>query len=228
VGDITYLLALGYGLLSFLSPCTLPLIPVYLANLTGGTNPGDIRRRRPTFMHSVSFVGGFTIMFALWGAGAGVVGSFFSEHLALMRHLAGALLIVFGIVMLASLKVPWLNYENRVMVGRSTRYGFVRSLLIGAVFPIAWTPCASWVLGGIIVLAGAAQTALKGASLLAVYSLGLGLPFLAVGLAFDYLAPWLKKISRFSTILYIVSGVLLVGVGVLILTDKVGWLLGFV
>jgi cytochrome c-type biogenesis protein len=144
----------------------------------------------------------------------------------LLQKIAGGLLILFGVLMLIALKVPWLNYEARLRFGTTKGSGLLRPFIIGAIFPIAWTPCVSWVLGSILVIAGTSQTAGEGAFLLAIYSLGLGLPFLATGFAFDILSPWLKKIRRFSTILYIISGILLIATGILILADKITWLLG--
>jgi cytochrome c-type biogenesis protein len=99
---------------------------------------------------------------------------------------------------------------------------YFRSFLIGAVFPVAWIPCTSWVLGGILLLAGTSQTAWQGAYLLAFYSLGLGLPFLILGAAFDFLMPLLKNINRYSSWIYLASGLLLIIVGSLVLTDKLG------
>ncbi|MBI4283969.1 MAG: cytochrome C biogenesis protein CcsB, partial [Chloroflexi bacterium] len=104
--------------------------------------------------------------------------------------------------------------------------GYLRSFLVGAVFPVAWIPCTSWVLGGILLLAGTLQTAWQGAYLLAIYSLGLGLPFLVLGAAFDFVTPLLKNIRRYSSWIYITSGLLLIIMGVLVLTDKLGWLPG--
>lgn len=109
--QIPYLVALGAGLLSFLSPCVLPLVPVYLASLAGPDIfvSGAHKRRISVFFHSLSFVAGFTIVFIIMGVGAGFA---FSSHLAVIRQIAGALLISFGVFMLASLKIPWLNYEK--------------------------------------------------------------------------------------------------------------------
>jgi len=221
--EVSFFLAFGYGVLSFVSPCILPLIPVYLANIAGTT---DSKRRWQTFTNSVAFVVGFTSMFTLWGAGAGMLGSALTAHMSTIRRVIGGLLVAFGALMLASLKVPWLNYEKRLTVEASGKAGLVRSFIMGAIFPVAWTPCASWVLGSILLLAGASESAFRGALLLAVYSIGLGLPFLATGIALDYLSPLLIKVRRYTVAFYIVSGVLLIGVGLLLLTDKLGWFLG--
>jgi len=218
--------AFGAGLLSFLSPCVLPLVPVYLASLAGPEilDTKVTRRRTSIFLHSLSFVIGFSTIFTLMGAGAGLIGFTIGPHLAALRKIAGILLIVFGLVMLASLRISWLNYEKRLTpsLGRTT--GYLRSFLIGAVFPVAWIPCTSWVLGSILVLAGASETAGQGAYLLAIYSLGLGLPFLAMGIAFDFVSPLLKNIRRYSNWIYVISGLLLIAVGILILTNSLNWL----
>jgi len=226
MGEVSIFLAFGYGVLSFVSPCILPLIPVYLANIAGTTTLGDKDRRWRTFTNSAFFVAGFAVMFTLWGAGAGLLGSNLIGHMSLHRRVVGALLIAFGLLMLASLKVPWQNYEKRLRVGTGGKAGLARSFVVGAIFPVAWTPCASWVLGSIILLAGASESAGRGALLLAVYSLGLGLPFLAAGIALDYLSPVLRKVARYSTAFYIVSGTLLIAVGLLLVMDKLSWFLG--
>ncbi len=228
--QVSIFVAFGYGVLSFLSPCVLPLIPVYLASLVGPELFEDASRRKrlPIFLHALSFVIGFSLVFTLWGAGSGMLGGILLSNLDVVRKVSGVLIILFGLFMLAALKIPWLNYERRLNVSRTGKVSYLRSFLIGAVFPVAWIPCTSAVLGGILLLAGTSQTALQGAFLLAVYSLGLGLPFLALAIAFDFVTPLLKNIRRFSAWIYVVSGLLLIAVGILILTDNVGWLLGVI
>jgi len=224
--NISLLVAFGAGLLSFLSPCVLPLVPVYLASLYGPElfEPKAKRFRIPIFLHSLSFVIGFSVVFTLFGAGAGLVGFALSSHLALIRQIAGSLLIVFGLCLLVALKVPWLNFERRLAPSQGVTIGYLRSFLTGSIFSVAWTPCIGPILGGILSLALGSETTWHGAYLLATYSLGLGLPFLAVGAAFDSMTPLLKRIHRYSSVIYIVSGVLLIAVGILILTNKLIWL----
>ena len=219
-------LAFVYGMLSFLSPCILPLIPVYLASISGATAVSDAASRWRALANSASFILGFTIVFTLWGAGAGLIGIAIAPSLSLVRSLVGWALVAFGIIMLASLKVPWLNFEARLRVGMGGRTGLARSFIMGAAFPVAWTPCASWVLGSILLIAGASESAARGAILLAVYSLGLGVPFLVIGLGLGYLTPVLTRLKKFSSVFYIVSAVLLIGVGLLLVTDRVTWLIG--
>jgi len=225
MGNISLLVAFSAGLLSFLSPCVLPLVPVYLASLVGPDMfVSEVQKRRTfIFFHSLSFVIGFTAVFIIMGVGAGLAGFAIGSHLAVIRQIAGGLLIFFGLFMLGSLKIPWLNYEKRLSLSRGTTTGYLRSLLIGATFSLAWTPCVGPILGGILALAWGSETAWHGAYLLAIYSLGLGIPFLVIGAAFGSVAPLLKRIYRYSTAIYIFGGALLIAVGILILTNKLVW-----
>jgi len=220
--NIPLLVAFVAGLLSFLSPCVLPLVPVYLASLAGPEifEAKAGRRRIPIFLHSLSFVIGFTIVFTLMGAGAGLAGFAIGAHLTLLSKIAGILLIAFGVFMLIALKVPRLNFEKRLTPSQSRTTSYLRSFLTGSIFCLAWTPCIGPILGGVLTLAGSSATAWGGASLLAVYSLGLGIPFLIIGAAFDSITPLLKRIRRHSTRIYIISGAALITVGILILTNR--------
>ena len=223
--DISLWVAFSGGILSFGTPCVLPLVPVYLASLAGSEifEPKVRRIRMPVFLHSLSFVIGFSVVFMLLGAGAGLAGLALGAHLAVVRQIAGSLLIVFGLFLLAAQWVPWLNYEKRLTPSRGMATGYLRSLLTGGVFSLAWIPCVSPILGGILALALGSETAWRGTYLLGVYSLGLGVPFLVVGAAFDSIIPLLKRIHRYSTAIYVFSGVLLIAVGILILTGKLIW-----
>ena len=226
--QVSLLVAFGAGLLSFLSPCVLPLVPVYLGTVCGPEilEPGADRKRLPLFFHSLSFVVGFSLVFILLGASVGLLGFTLNFNMALTQTIAGSLLIAFGVFLLAALKIPWLNYEKRLVPSVGTTTSYLRSLLMGAVFSLAWTPCIGPVLGGILTLAWSSETAWQGASLLAAYSLGLGLPFLIIGAAFDSIRPLLRRIHRYSTWSYIISGLLLIAVGILILTGNLSWLQG--
>lgn len=228
--QVTLGVAFAAGLASFLSPCVVPLVPVYLASLVGPEilEATAKRRRLPIFLHSISFVLGFSLVFTMMGTLVGLAGIVINPNSPLVQKVAGSLLIVFGLFMLVALKVPWLNYERRLNPSLGNTVGYLRSFLIGAIFPVAWIPCTSWILGGILMLAGTSGTAWNGAYLLAIYSLGLGLPFLAVGVAFDFIAPLLRIINRYSNWVYIISGLLLIMVGVLILTNNLNWFLSAV
>jgi cytochrome c-type biogenesis protein len=203
-------------------------VPVYLATVCGPEilEPEADKKRLPLFFHSLSFVAGFTLVFTILGASVGLLGFAIGATQALTQAIAGGLLIAFGIFLLASLKIPWLNYEKRLAPSAGATTGYLRSLIIGAIFSLAWTPCVGPILGSILTLAWSSETAWQGATLLAVYSLGLGLPFLIIGAAFDSLRPLLRRIHRYSTWSYIISGLLLIAVGILILTGNLSWLQG--
>lgn len=223
------IVAFSAGLLSFLSPCVVPLVPVYLASLVGpeilaGRAPGG---RVPMFFHSLSFVIGFSLIFTAMGAIAGLTGFAINPSLTLLNKISGGLLIALGIFILAAQKIPWLNFERRLNPSMGNTTGYLRSFLIGAAFSLAWTACVGPILAGILALALNTATAWQGAYLLAIYSLGLGLPFLIIGVAFDSLAPLLKRIHRFSGVVYIISSLLLIAMGILVLTNKISWLSSF-
>ena len=224
--NIPIIVAFSAGLLSFLSPCVLPLVPVYLASLAGpeifGARVTAIRI--PIFLHSLSFVVGFSIIFITLGAIAGLTGFAVNPSSALLNKISGSLLIAFGLFILVALKVPWLNYEKRLTPSLGNTTSYLRSFLIGATFSLAWTACIGPILGGILALALNSATAWHGAYLLALYSLGLGLPFLIIGVAFDSITPLLKRIHQYSSLISIISGLLLIAIGILILTNRLIWL----
>lgn len=200
------------------------MVPVYLASLYGPEIFDTRGIRVPVFLHSFSFVLGFSVIFVSLGAVVGLTGYALNPDYALLSKIAGSLLIAFGLFILLALWVPWLNYEKRLTPSTGNTTGYLRSFLIGAVFSLSWTACVGPILGGILTIASVRATAWQGAYLLAVYSLGLGIPFLIIGVAFDSILPVLKRIHRYSRIIYIVSGLLLIAVGVLILTNKLGWI----
>ncbi|MCJ7791724.1 MAG: cytochrome c biogenesis protein CcdA [Dehalococcoidia bacterium] len=221
MGDISPLVAFGAGLLSFVSPCVLPLVPVYLASLCGPEilEPRVNSLRLPVFLHALSFVIGFSLIFTILGVSAALTGL----ALNFDHRIVGSLLIAFGLFMMAALRMPWLNYEKHLNLSLSMKTGYLRSFLIGAIFSLAWTPCVGPILGGVLALAASSETAGCGAYLLASYSIGLGLPFLIVGVAFSSLTPLLKKVQPYSGLVYVISGSLLIAVGVLTLTNRLNW-----
>ena len=217
--DVPVIVAFGAGLLSFLSPCVLPLIPVYFASMAGSSVTAMAGSHRVAiFFHSVSFVLGFTAMFTLLGAGAGLMGLAISEHIVLIRKIAGILMILMGGFLLLALKVPWLNFERRINAGSNQKTGYLRSFITGGVFALGWTPCVGPILGGILALAVGTGTAVKGAYLLIIYSLGLGLPFVGVSLALGTASRYIRWLSRHAFVTSIVAAVLLISIGILMLT----------
>jgi len=228
--QIPYIVAFSGGLLSFFSPCVLPLVPAYLANLAGVTaiDPQTRKSYLPALFHSLSFVLGFSLIFIGLGASVGLIGTTITAHSALLRQIAGGLIIAFGIFLIAAFKLPWLNYEKRLNTTVGSNPGYLRSIGIGAAFALGWTPCIGPILGAILTLAWSSQTIGQGALLLTIYSLGLGIPFILIGLVWGAIMPWWKSINRHLGTISIVSGVLLIIVGILILTGNLAWLGQFV
>jgi len=229
LSDMSYWTAFGAGLLSFFSPCVLPLVPAYIANLAGASaiDTGDSRRVWPTLLHSVAFVLGFSILFILMGASAGLIGSAITANAETLRIVSGIVVIIFGVFLIAAYKIPWLNYEKRLHLKGARNPGYIRSMLIGAAFAIGWTPCIGPILGSILFIASYTQETVKGAMLLAAYSLGMGIPFLIIGLAWSYIVPFWKGINHHLALISIISGVLLIIVGILMLTGQLTWLSRF-
>jgi cytochrome c-type biogenesis protein len=221
--NISLIVAFSGGLLSFLSPCVLPMVPVYLASLYGPEIFDARGVRLHVFLHALSFVVGFSAVFTFLGAIVGLTGYAVNPDYALLGKIAGSILIAFGLFILVATRVPWLNYEKRLAPSLGSTSGYLRSFIIGAVFSLSWTACVGPILGSILTLATVRATAWEGAYLLAIYSLGLGLPFLIIGAAFDSVLPLLKRIQRYSGWLHIISGLLLLIIGILILTDNLSW-----
>lgn len=224
--DITFLGAFTGGIASFASPCVLPLVPAYLANIAGASvlTP-DLADRRHVLLHTISFIVGFSLVYTPLGALLGLVGA--AAPQGVLQKVAGALLIAFGVFLIAATKVPWLNYEKRLNFNIAKGSGYIRSLLIGVIFSLGWIPCTSPILGSIAAVAASSQTAWRGAYLLFAYCLGLGLPFIAVGLAWGSASRYIKWLSRHAFTISIVAGVLLIAIGILMLTGYIEYLGSF-
>ena len=204
--------AFGAGVLSFLSPCVLPLALVYIVNLTGAASlTPEISRWRTTF-HAISFVVGFSLVFAGLGASAGLIGAVIPT--SVLFRVAGSVLVLFGLWLLAAPRIPWLNYEMRFRGAFGNRSGYLRSLGLGAVFALGWTPCVGPILAGILALASSAETAGQGTYLLLAYSLGLGVPFIVIGLVMGAAVPAITWLSQRARMVSVLSGILLIAVGV--------------
>lgn len=223
------------GTLSFLSPCVLPLIPGYLSFMTGMSTAqlseersGASRTMVPAFL----FVAGFSIVFVALGASASILGQFLDSYRDIVERVAGVAVIAFGILMLGIVKVPWLYGEARVGMDRSRVFGRSAALVMGMAFAAGWTPCVGPILGSILALASSSGDVGKGSLLLLVYSAGLGVPFLLVALLFERVTPLLKWLQRYSLVINRVAGALLVGIGLLIVSGRLGvittWLTGVI
>ncbi|AEJ61577.1 cytochrome c biogenesis protein transmembrane region [Spirochaeta thermophila DSM 6578] len=222
-------LALLGGVLSFLSPCVLPMVPVYLSLVSGVSVRSIGEERGAVLRAALGFVLGFSIVFAVLGFVTSRLVGFFS--LDWVRWVSGGLVILFGIHTAFDL-VPGLNVERRVHV--RARAGFIQAVVLGLAFGAGWSPCVGPILAGILVLAGQAQGAGTAIGALLLYAVGLGVPFLLVAVFFERLEGVLSFFKRHATGVRLVSGGFLVGVGVLIVTNRVfvlnaalsGWALG--
>ena len=225
MSSVTFSAALIAGILSFLSPCILPLVPVYIANIAGASalNP-ETQDRKYIFLHTLSFVAGFSLVFTILGASLGLLGA--QVPTELLYNIAGVLLIIFGIFLVAATRIPWLNYEKRLNFTRVKGTGYLRSLLIGAVFSLGWVPCVGPILGGILALAASSQTVWQGVYLMIGYCLGLGLPFIAVSLALGAASRPLRWLNRHAFAVSIVAATLLIIVGILMLTGYLDHIIG--
>lgn len=229
MNEVSHIVAFTAGILSFFSPCVLPLVPAYIANLAGATAIDTSTKRSylPALLHSISFVIGFSIIFVILGASVGLVGTVITAHANLFRQISGGLIIAFGIFLIAAYKFPWLNYEKRMNLSTKRSPSYLRSIVIGAIFALGWTPCVGPILGAILTLAWSSQGVWQGALLLITYSLGMGIPFILIGLAWGSIMPIWKSINRYLGLISIISGLLLIIIGVLIITGNLSWLSQF-
>jgi cytochrome c-type biogenesis protein len=230
----SFIAAFVAGVLSFISPCVLPLIPGYLSFISGvtlddmqgtgaaGTAAVAASRRR-VLIASLFFILGFSFVFISLGAAASAIGQYLmapgTGRLRLLTKVAGAVVIVFGLHTMGVLRIGWLYSEKRVQMDRKPR-GLVGAFVVGLAFAFGWTPCIGPILAGILAVAGSKDTVSQGVQLLAVYSLGLGVPFLVTALAINHFFAAFAKIRRHYHKIEIVSGLLLVAIGVLIFTDQ--------
>jgi cytochrome c-type biogenesis protein len=212
------LAALGAGLVSFLSPCVLPLVPGYLSAVTG-VSVGELDRAgwRRVLVPSLVFVVSFSTIFILLGLTATAIGQALQDHRDTLEKVAGAVIVAMGVLFVASLFVTRLNREWRVDA-LMARAGTGGPLLAGMAFAIAWTPCLGPTLGAILTAASLSSSDIHGAFLLAVYSAGLGIPFLLTALAFSHLTAAFGAVKRHYTVIMAIGGGVLIAMGVLILT----------
>ena len=228
--DVSYLAAFAGGLVSFLSPCVLPIVPAYIAIITGLDieQLRDAKRPMARIARDTGlFVAGFSAVFVLLGLSATTIGQSLFRNQSLLTRASGALVLAMALFMLASLvlKSPWLYQERRFHPDLS-RFGPFAAPVAGVAFGFGWTPCIGPVLTSILAIAASQGSAAQGALLLAVYSAGLGVPFLVTGLAFGRLAGALGWVKHHVQTLTAVSAFALAAFGVLLVTDRLVWLTG--
>ncbi len=216
--NITYPLAFAAGLLSFISPCVLPLVPVYLGYLSGGSLSGvNVPPRRVVFSHALFFVSGFTVVFVLlFGLPATVLGSALQEYSSWIARIGGVVVIIFGLHVLGVITIPWLNMTHQLELDTGVKPGYVRSSLFGVTFAAGWTPCIGPLLGTVMTMAFTEPSRAVGFVL--VYALGLALPFLGTAALLTRGVNWLHRLNRHMRLVEFASGALMIGVGILLIT----------
>jgi cytochrome c-type biogenesis protein len=224
-GQIGLAAALGAGIVSFLSPCVLPLVPGYLSFLGSLSLHGTASRAshtRDVLLPAVLFVLGFSVVFVALGVSASFLGGALTQNRVLVSRISGALIFLFGFFMLGIVKVPWLYGEARFDPAGARAAGRWAAPVMGMAFGFAWTPCVGPVLGSILMLAARSGHAGEGAALLAVYSAGLGIPFLAMAALVGKATGLVKWFERHALVISRASGVVLMLLGAAIVTDTLG------
>ncbi len=226
--DVTYPVAFLYGLLSFFSPCVLPLIPSYFCFITGlsmeevsGATKPAIRRK--IIFSTLAFVLGFSVVFILLGASASYLGGLFSQHKGWIRVIGGALIILFGLHLTGVLRISVFEYEKRLQIKKKPLH-FLGTFVIGMAFGAGWTPCIGPILGSLLNMAMNKETVEQGVRLLSVYSAGLALPFMVLSVLINSLLAFTRKAAKVVKYANPVAGILLIATGVLLVTNKLAWL----
>lgn len=214
-----YLISFLEGVITFISPCLLPMLPVYVSYFAGGGQ----RSTRRTLTNALGFVLGFTAVFVAMGALAGTVGGFLKSHQTAVNIVSGLIVIFFGLHFLGLLKVNLFRGSSRSVDTRDL--GFFSAMLFGVIFSVGWTPCVGAFLGSALILASQRGHVLEGMGMLLVYSLGLGIPFLLSALLIDRLKSALNFIKSHYGVINKICGGLLIAIGVLMATGTMGRLL---
>ncbi|RMG05968.1 MAG: cytochrome c biogenesis protein CcdA [Nitrospirae bacterium] len=226
MNEVTYPLAFLAGLVSFISPCVLPLVPSYVSYITGIsfedlTSLKEKRRVRfLTLFHSLFFVAGFSIVFISLGASSSKIGSLLYNYQDAIRITGGIIIIIFGLFISGLLNIRFLSVEKRLQFGGKPA-GYLGTSFVGMAFAAGWTPCIGPILGSILMYAGAQGSVSYGVKLLSIYSLGLALPFVLSALGINMFLGYSKRILKYMRLIKIISGILLITFGILLLANKV-------
>ncbi|MFC3746158.1 cytochrome c biogenesis CcdA family protein [Paenibacillus sp. GCM10012306] len=222
MNQITIVVAFAAGMLSFLSPCIFPLVPAYVSHLTGSSLQDGklVVHRGRLFSQSLFFILGFSLIFIAMGASASFIGQFFAQQRDLVQKISGLLIIIFGLQMIGWLNLSFLMSGKTWETKGERSRGSIRSLLTGFAFGAGWSPCVGLALSSILLMAGSSDTLWSGIGMLAVYSLGLGIPFLLISWMLTYSMNVLKKMNKWIPLLSKVNGVLLIGMGLLLFTGQ--------
>ena len=214
-----YIISFLEGIVTFISPCLLPMLPIYISYFAGG---GE-RTTGKTLKGALGFVTGFTLVFVALGALAGTLGSFLRQHQTAVNIVSGLIVVIFGLSFLGLFKLNIFKGSQRSVETRNM--GFFSAVLFGMIFSIGWTPCVGAFLGSALILASQQGHVVEGMLMLLAYSLGLGIPFILSAVLIDYLKSAFNWIKKHYTIINAVSGVLLIVIGILMMTGTMNRLL---
>lgn len=221
------------GILSFLSPCVLPLVPGYISFLSGLSleelKQGKDRKKTAKLagLVSVCFVLGFSVVFIALGASAAFIGKFLIKYAGILTKAAGVIIIILGLHLTGLFKIKQLNYQRQLKI-KGLSPGPFSAFLIGLAFAFGWTPCVGPILAGILALAASQNTLLRGVLLLSAYSLGIGIPFIITGFAMVIFMRFFEKYKAFIKFGEIAAGILLIIIGALIFSNNLVWLIQFI
>lgn len=214
-----YILSFLEGIITFISPCLLPMLPIYISYFAG-----QEETKHKTITNALGFVLGFTLVFVSLGAFAGTIGGFLREYNTAVNLVSGAIVVLFGLNFIGIVRIPFLN-TNRQLTIKITDMGFLSAVLFGIVFSIGWTPCVGAFLGSALMLAGQSGNSVKGILMLLSFSLGLGIPFVASAVLIDRMKNAFDFIKRNYRAINIISGGLLIIIGILMMFGMMGYFL---
>lgn len=221
--NVSLMVAFTAGILTFLSPCILPLVPSFIAYITG-VSYNDLQDRRAvdtrkTLFHTLLFIAGFSLIFILMGLTATTFGKALFQYQKFIRFGGGALIILFGLTLIGVFRPSFMERDHRLTI-RTKKASYAGSFLVGVTFAAAWTPCAGPIFGSILVIAGTEGNVSEGARLLTLYSAGIGVPFILTALAMHSFLRYFNRFKKAMAHVNKISGALLVIVGILIMTDS--------
>jgi cytochrome c-type biogenesis protein len=232
MSGLGFLSAFLAGLLSFISPCVLPLVPVYLGIMTRNViyknESIKLSERIYILLNSLLFVIGFTLVFVVLGSTATFLGQLVKNYISIIGRIGGAILIIFGLHYVGLFKIPFLNVEKRFNMPATLKKGYIWSFLFGVIFSFGWVPCVGLILSSILLLASKLDTLKQGILLLGFYSLGLGLPFILTSVFISFFSNFLKRVNRHLNVISIISGVFIILLGIIFLTDSTTKILAFI
>tara|TARA_B100000427_G_C15406097_1_gene549842 strand:- start:286 stop:993 length:708 start_codon:yes stop_codon:yes gene_type:complete len=215
---IEFFIAFAAGLISFLSPCVLPIIPGYISFITGQSLDELTKRKKINFIPLLLFSLGFSFVFIMFGASASVLGKFLLNNSNYLRIVAGLIIIIFSLQLIGIINIKFLNYEKKYYPNKSTKTWFI--FIVGMAFGFGWTPCIGPILGSILVLASTTENIFKGVTLLSFYSLGLAIPFVLSGFLMQKFLIFSKNLKKNIAMISKIGGLVLLLTGVLIMTNQ--------